>query len=54
MKNNAESVVKSIDAVDKRRELIEQRLSKVGDIAGNVLDPQDKPLLEDIGTQDDE
>ena len=54
MKNNAESVVKSIDAVDKRRELIKQRLSKVGDIAGNVLDPQDKPLLEDIGTQDDE
>ena len=54
MKNNAESVVKSIDAVDDRRRLIEQRLSKVGDIAGSVLETQDKPLLGDINTQDDE
>ena len=56
MKNNAESVVKSIDAVDKRRELIEQRLSKVGDIAGNVLDTQDKSvnLIGDESIDNDE
>ena len=39
-----------------RRKKIEQRLSKVGDIAGSVLDNQDKAglVLGDISTQDDE
>ena len=56
MKNNAESVVKSIDAVDDRRRLIEQRLSKVGDIAGNVLEAQNNTaqLIGEIDSSDDE
>ncbi len=56
MKKNAESVVNSIDAVDDRRKKIEQRLAKVGDIAGNVLDNQDKEglVLGEIESSDDE
>jgi len=56
MKNNAESVVKSIDAVDKRRGLIEDRLSKVGKIAGDVLENQDSEglVLGEVEASDDE
>ena len=56
MKNNAESVVKSIDAVDKRRGLIEDRLSKVGKIAGDVLENQDNEglVLGEVDSSNDE
>ena len=56
MKNNAESVVKSIDAVDKRRGLIEDRLSKVGKIAGDVLENQENEglVLGEVESSDDE
>ena len=56
MKNNAETVVKSIDAADDRRRLIEQRLSKVGEIAGAVLDNQDSQglVLGEVNSSDDE
>ena len=56
MRKNAESVVKSIDAVDDRRQKIEDRLLKVGKIAGNVLETQqeDVNLLGDSTTSNDE
>ena len=56
MRKNAESVVNSIDDADDRRKLIEQRLSKVGDIAGNVLENQDSQglVIGEVESSDDE
>ena len=56
MRKNAESVVNSIDDADDRRKLIEQRLSKVGDIAGNVLENQDSQglVIGEVDSSDDE
>ena len=56
MKGKAQKVVDSIDEVEHRRKLIQERLSKVGQIADNVLEaqPTEINLIGDIQEPNDE
>lgn len=54
MRGNATKVIKSIDEVDKRRTLIQDRLSKVGKLADKVLEQPEDKLIGDNIIQDDE